>query len=578
MIAQQGPWDSLDLRNYDENVVLKPLRMRRSVFNHLNVVRIHNCSCEFLNEFLKQAKPAAYSLRTLVLDNIKFNEKAAQQFIGSLESCQFVSNLDTLAFVECTCDKRSFKEFAIECLQTADGLTSFCIEKCGVDVCETLVDIARSNSPSLQRIYLRENEGKTVIGHDDVVLQSGILSLDVGGTKWTAKSLASFLSEVCKRSRRAPLALSIDSAQLDVPWTDVFRAIPMESLNPVVTELNFANNEMNAKSMELFLRFLDTQTPKFSLLPVRLQHLNVSHCLKTEPLVNSLCQFFSMRELWGLEICGSRPTLSFAQIPNLYSLNIGENDFEQTCVNTLLKFLRESSTIAEVGVDSIKFPDIPLMMSFYKDLVGISSILAFKCPTEMFSKFGKYSETQAVRASMRSKRRYSSTQDRLQLFLSLSGDFSTRVAKTIEISESTDKDHVSSPLFERTFHNPIPSLFSLATVTAVDTGVDPVASMVTEFVATSGKHGIVPPTAAPSDPPDGPLRLPAIFSTLESKHEMDDSYSLPFDPDSSEISKLSVEVAETMQKSQGQVSGTGNWNAWKDMKKFAMFTPLDIHD
>lgn len=578
VIALPGPWDSLDLKHYGTDAVLKPIRLRRSPFNHLTVVRIHDCPPAFLSEFLKNVKSAAYSLRTLVLDGIKFDKATEQDFRSSLDSCQFVSNLDTLAFVNCSAAGKAFKEFAIECLQAMDGLTSFCIERCGVDICETLVDIARVNSTSLQRIYLRGNTCNTVVTHDDSILQSGVLSLDVGECTWTVKSFAAFLSELCKRPRRLPLALSVDGAKLDGSWENVFRSVSVDSLSPVVTELNFANNELDSKSMEVFLRFLDSQVPKFSLTPTRLQHLNVSHCLKTESLVNSLCSFFSVRELWGLEICGARPTPNFASIPNLYSLNIGENEFDQKCVSILLKFLRESSSIAEVGVEQIKFDDIPLMMSFYKDLVEISGILAFKCPTELFNSHSKYSETKIIRGNMRSKRRYSTTQDRLQLFLSLAGDFSTRVAKTIEISESTDKDHVSSPLFEKNFHNPIPSLFTLAALATGDTSFDPVASMVTEFVATSGRYGIVPPTAAPPTAPEGPMRLPAIFSTLESRDEIEQSYEIPFDPGSSEISKLSAEVAETMQKAQGKLSPAGNWKAWQETKKFSTFAPLDVRD
>jgi hypothetical protein len=161
------------------------------------------------------------------------------------------------------------------------------------------------------------------------------------------------------------------------------------------------------------------------------------------------------------------------------------------------------------------------------------------------------------------------------LFLSLSGDFATRAARPPVVAEEDDDDTPQPPLFETNFLNPIPSLFTLATLATVDVSVDPVASMVAEYVAISGRYGIIPPTAPPPTPPEGPMLMPSIFATMQSPKEVHEEITVPFDPYCPDIQQFSAQVAAALQKSQGQLPIGAARDLWLNPQPLMVFQPMD---
>ena len=174
------------------------------------------------------------------------------------------------------------------------------------------------------------------------------------------------------------------------------------------------------------------------------------------------------------------------------------------------------------------------------------------------------------------KRQLSTTHQRLALFLSLSGDFATRVPRPFEKENDNslvDQSNTSELLFEQNFINPVPSLFTLASLTNVDMSVDPLASMVTEYIVTSGKYGIVPPTAPPPEAPKTPFALPVIYATMQLADEIEPDEEFEFDANENDLSELSVLLGAKLKDDAPQLSVMHPAPKWTD-KKTMMTIPL----
>jgi hypothetical protein len=222
----------------------------------------------------------------------------------------------------------------------------------------------------------------------------------------------------------------------------------------------------------------------------------------------------------------------------------------------------------------VEFKDVATLLAFFTELLSMPKLLAFARPTSVFKKYGNYNEVKRMAELLRFKHSYSSTPERLQLFLSLSGDFATRAARPPVVAEDDD-DTPQPPLFETHFLNPIPSLFTLATLATVDVSVDPVASMVAEYVATSGRYGIIPPTAPPPTPPKRPMLMPSIFATMQSPREVNEETAVPFDPYCADIQQFSAQVAAALQKSQGKLDIGGAGDLWRNPRSLMVFQPMN---
>jgi hypothetical protein len=568
----------VDFRNYKE-AQFKGVAGKRGANSHTDVVRFHSCSRAFICSFLSGVRAANYSFATIIFDGIQFETQSAHHLVTALQQTSCFGALVSLGFITCTCFTPPFQEFALQCLKARETLTSLHIEKCDVDIGEVLVEIARLEEVKLQNVVLRRNQSRHVISHDHTVISPSVVSLNLGESQWTTNALISFLGELCRSRRRTPLSVWLDLSRVDTSWGELFAGLPLESMEAVITELNFSKNVLDAKSFEAFARFLATQSPSLSTYSNRLTHLNISHCFGFDATacVSRMLSFFEGREIWGLEICGVQPVLGLNDIRGLHSLNIGDNVFDDRASRILMYLVLRSPTLTELGVSNVELADVSAVMAFYTELLHAPRILAFERPTGMLRRYHTYSETKDIKDLLKNKRNLSCTTERLQLFLSLSGDFATRVAKPpVVTEESDDDDKPASPLFETTFSNPIPSLFTLATLTGMDVEVNPVASMVAEYVATSGKYGIVPPTAPPPNAPTTQMATPAVCATMQTAQELANTFEGPFDLNDPAVEQWSVEIAGMMIKAQGPLNVKGTPELWSDPKALLVFDPVDF--
>jgi hypothetical protein len=569
----RGPF-TLDLRNY-ETAQFEGMVTRFPIRGRIRVLRFQECGAGFLSGFLQNARGANVIVECLVFDKIRFEPDAAQALIKTLRTLHLFSALLSLCFVGCSCSSPPFVDFVMQCLNGRESLTTFQAEDCGVDICEVLRELARLEDSKLQNVNLRRNVARATASHDDTILWASLLWLNLGESEWSAGAFRSFIAALCRRKRRTPLALSVDATRVDGSWGQIFHNLPLESLVPVVTELNFSRNSLDAKSYERFNQFLETQSPLLAgttQYPNKLAHLNISHCFSSDiPLCKDrLFTFFETRALWGLEVCGIEPDSRLSKIRGLHCLKIGDDDFGEKSALVLKTFVRESPTIAEIGIGNIEFKEVSVIMAFYLDLLAIPRLLAFERPTLLLQQYPTFNETVKIRELLRHKRGFSNTPERLQLFLSLSGDFAARVARPPVIAE--DLEATESQLFETSFINPIPSLFTLATLSTLDVSVEPIASMVTEYVATSGRYGIVPPTAPPPSAPPSATAIPAIYATMQSASERNGD--IGFDLDDSLVQEWSTQIAGVLKTAQGTLDIDGSPEAWNDTRALLTFEPL----
>lgn len=547
ILVNPNKFVSLSLKNY-ETAVFKGLNARRSSFNKVNSITFYSCSSDFVQQFINAAKTATYSLESISFQKMMITDSLAQSILRAFQSYAILSSLTTIGFVDTQCEL-PILEFLLQVIKGKDSLKQLIVENCGIDVCQFLSSMPQTSS-TIQKISLRRNYGGQTIGRDDSIPMS-LLSVNVGDCEWKGDVISSFLLAVCRWSRKLPLALNIENSHFDpqCDWSEPLSHIPNESLRPVITELNASGNHFNEKSFGLFLKFLETQSPLLSD-SYHLLHLSLNRCFvdDAESCFKQLISFFSARSLWGLEIqdiCtedNSQLFQSFIhdliEIPGLTSLNICGNYLSESSQTALLKFVRDSQTIAELAVDRSSISDPDQMIYFYENLLLSPHILAFNKPIEDLKPIAHYNETKRINARLNNKRNFSTTHQRLQLYLTLTDDFSTRVVPPPYVVDESNTD----ALFEQNFVNPLASLFTLASLTQLDTTVDPLASMVTEYIATSGKYGIVPPTAPPPEPPQNQIELPSIFATMQLADEMDPMFDV--DETATDLTQLSDELAK----------------------------------
>lgn len=555
VLSNQNKFQSLELYHY-ENADIKGLNARRSLFNHLDVIRIHSCATNFVKSFFESIQTVNYSIDTIVFKDIKFDSETANKFAECLQSSTFFTSLRSVAFINCQCTGMSFSDFSIKCVKSGSQFENFTLDNCFIDINDILMEMAKSETP-IRHISLRKNSSFSIIGHDDAILNPSVISLDVGDSEWTEEAFISFISAVCRKHRRLPLSLAIDSSRIDASWCEIFERLPSESFLPVITELNFSYNYLDEKSFQRLLEFLETQTPLQSHSNKKLKHLNISHCFKQSKeqenetiCIPYLIDFFAKRDLWGIEICGVSPRQEFIDIHDLHVLNIGDNEFNDNDIATLQKFVEDSPTLTELGLNNIQCKDVRTLIHFYETMLGYPKILGFSRLNSFFQQYGQFSDTKSIKSLLNSKRNMSTSRQRLNLFLTLSEEFSIKAADEVQLRDTdmsvNDMSLRSSLLCHTQFKNPSPSLFTLATLNTFDVSVDPVASMVAEYVETSGKNGLVPPTAAPQQEPNGLMKLPSIFSTMEIEDE--DETTIDIDPTNSENQEISRHISAEIAK------------------------------
>ncbi|KAH0795068.1 hypothetical protein GPJ56_001023 [Histomonas meleagridis] len=542
---------SITLKGYN-SANFKGIHVKRNTYNHLNCLRINHCSTNFVIDFLMSMKQVTYSINTIIFKSVKpiLTEQLMQIFRKCLENSTFLSGITTIGFIDLKCEI-SIISFIKNILESIE-LRQLIIENCGIDICNFMTMLSNTNN-KLQRLSMRRNYGQEVMLRDDS-LPENLIHLNVGDSNWIPNSLSSFLSTICRRSRKFPLVLELDKTHLTIPWDEFFNLLPLESFHPSITELNMSYNKFDSKSFNEFLRFLETQTPLTNEnTQHKLMHLSISGCFskEVEKCFTDFSNFFSTRELWGLSLCDvctiTNPDVMDSLIDMLFniygltSINISSNYIQDSAAKKFLHFISESPTIAEVYIDKCEINDPEQMLWFYECLMLSPHILAFNSVIKDLIPFRHYDEVKRINNRLLRKRPFSTQHKRLYLYLTLYGDFQTRIINP----PYKVNDHINDSLFDTAFINTVPSLFTLASRTTIDTSVDPLASMVTEYIATSGKYGIVPPTAPPPEAADRVFGLPSVFATMQMYIDEEPGLGVEMGTKLNELSKSLAEAFNT---------------------------------
>jgi hypothetical protein len=372
--------------------------------------------------------------------------------------------------------------------------------------------------------------------------------LDVGELDWTPDGFRSFLTTLCRSSRQRPFTLKLDSCRFSSQWDETLSKLPTDIFRPVITELDLSHNSINGAAFAPLLKFLATQ---YGDPPHRLMYLSLSGSI-AEAIGNSLLaltDFLSTRGIWGLalaDVCtlrhGDLATDLIEQlrlVPGLVSLDLAGTFIPEAAVTSFLRFVRDSKSIAEVSLDRSRIDDVDHLLAIYESLAHSTKVLAMRSPVSDLAPFAGDADAQAVLGQIAKKRPVASARDRLQLYLSLFGDFETRLPN---LSPGLTENR----LFESDFRNPIPSVFQVTRDAEADAESDPLASLAVES-AVGGKYGVLPPTVAPATPPAFGLTVPAIFGTVELPH---DPAAARMNPEM-DLSMISLELAPSIQAHAG---------------------------
>ena len=532
--------------NYQESFA--GLKFRRSSYNSVTRITFESCKSLFVQQFLQVMKPASYAVSCVVFQKMKFSDTLSQVFLTAIENYTFTGEIESLVFADFECELPLF-EFLKRVVDVSESLKQLVVKNCGIDICPFIAALSKVQC-GLQSLSMRRNYGHSSMTSDDVVPES-IMYLDVGDCDWTAQAMSSFFAALLRWTRKLPMILRIDQSRLDTSWSDVLSNIRVDRCKPVLTELDIGDNEMDAKAFSQFVHILGSQSPPLTQSPLKLMHLNVSRCIKSdvEECVKLLGNFSSIRQLWGLELADTVDEAhadvlellieKLREVQGLTCLDISGNYFQQESAKALIDFVRDSPSIAEIGLDRVG-GDASSMLDLYKGIVMSSHILAMKTPIEDLESLDNDAETSRIYKRLFMKRQFSTPYCRLMLYLYLCNEHSIRVIKPYsEVDDVWEEE----PLSESNFRNPIPAMSKLESMS--DNAMDPLASMVIECISTSGQYGIIPPTVPPTYAPSGQMSLPAIFGTMEAPAE---DFTL-VDETADELLSLSADIAELVTKS-----------------------------
>lgn len=596
---------TVTLKNY-ENAVFKNLQIRRSSYNKCNTLFFTHCSSDFIQYFLAGFRNVSYSISTLVLQDMKLSDTVTPLLLKALQTFIFTSKLESLSLVDLQSELPLF-EFLVQLFKNRENspITQLIVENCGIDVCNLLSQISSlclstistnssenlsSNELRLQTLSLRRNYGRYIFGRDDYIPLS-ILHLNVGDCEWSPESLTAFLHTLCRWKRPLPLALDIDHARVN-SWSTVFSHLPLEGLRSVITELNMNNNVMDSSCFEQFLLFLATQSLLLTNSPSKLMYLNLSSCFvdKVSDCIAQLLRFFLMREIWGLSLCDIITPASadvmdnllnqLSDIQGLVSLDIRGNFVQDSASQCLLRFVRDSQSIAELAFDRCGITDNDQLLYLYESLLLSPHIIAFQKPIDDIKPISHRNETKRISNLLKMKNRRSTIKERLSLYLTLFGDFTTRVVSPIidivevsasEVEQEKQPAHPPTPkiptagpatptvtfavgkkvprplfsidstqaigfnpertcnklmLYENIFKSPVQNLFKKFADKSNETREDPLASIVAENIITCGTYGMVPPTTPPMKPPQNKFELPSIFATMQPLNDNEQTFNI----------------------------------------------------
>jgi hypothetical protein len=197
----------------------------------------------------------------------------------------------------------------------------------------------------------------------------------------------------------------------------------------------------------------------------------------------------------------------------------------------------------------------------------------FDRPRMVFQTVPDHPETQTIRALLQNKKPFSTTVERLQLFLSASGDFTTRVTRPLPV-DSEEDDIEDSKSFEINFINPVPLFWTGAALFKSDVSQEEeTPSIVAECAAKWEKYGIVPPPAPPRQAPLGDVTMSSIYATLKTERERGSDVQVELEP---VLEQGSIQLAEMINWSEEPLEEDEDRENWTGSRSFMRFEPLRL--
>lgn len=532
--------ESIELKNY-MNAKFKPFDNRKRSTPALRILKFNNCSNNFINSFIKSIETVNYQISTLIFTDIVHDLNGFENLITAFGSKYFFMNITSLAFIRSESSENSFFDFVSKIFNMNNTIRSLHIEECQIDNCDILMEFCKSES-IIQQFYLRGNLCETVLEKDMFFLPPSLMLIDVGDCTWNKESLIGFLTFLCHKKRRYPLSLTIDNIKCETELKEIFESIDYKLIEPVLTELNFSKNSFDKPSLKSFLRFIETQND--ALNPAHgIQYLDVSYCFTSavsHECLKKLAKFFSSKKLWGLGICGIKPDDVISNISSLNLLDISNNKIDENDEITINKIIQDLPNISELGIDELSFEDDKRKIQFYCNMLNQKKILAFRYPEKFLNNQSSLNVNRRIKEHFNMKRKYITPLQRLDVYLSCTGEFFVTIEPAIPFLISNDED-IPSLLFSSRFKNPVNSLENSLSLFSIDFNFHPISEMVSEYIKTSGKYGTIPPTVPPVVLPTNPIIIPSIYSTIKTKEEAESPLKINFDtkcPNSISVSKL----------------------------------------
>ena len=530
VFANPSKIKQITLKNYNEVSTFTKLKAKRHSYNQLSQINIVECNEKFIIDFLEATIPLSFTIDVFRFRNCEFTPSFTSKFLKAIENYQVFSNLASLEFVRCSVTIESFRTFGRDIIKGAPSLKNLTLKDDSLDVCGFLDDIFKTGFKT-QSLCLTDNEATNLFEFNDPPPED-LLFLDVSNCKWVSESLKNFFTGITRKERQNPLSLWIENVDFEDSisgWEEMIASMDFSIMKVAITEINLSHNSFSVSAFEAILNLLNTQFPIFSKVTTRLRYLALSYCFSeadVEACLKKLWEFLSMRDLWGLEIRGNikKDQSKFlgdfisqcVSLDGFTAIDLYDNIIDKDTALEILQFVHDSKSIAEICVDQMGLESKDDIIWFYQSLVMSSHILAINKPIDDMEKYMKEPELKRFAKKLRMKRDVCSFSQRISLFLSLAGDYSTRfVSVTDNNIRSNDQKDSYQLLRDAHFINPTPNLFTVLSQQKYDNvEVHPLASLVTEYVATSGKYGIFPPTEPPTDQPRKPLVLNPIYASV----------------------------------------------------------------
>ena len=442
--------------------------------SQLESIDFTGCSADFVSFFFERVSVPYMTIDTIVLTSIEITHRTMLAIHQSL----ILKHLKTIVFDGCPGSEDFF------CYDNST-IESVKLRRNELSSLQTLRNIV-TRVKHIQSLTI-ENGVFLEKLPDDFVFPSALLALNMGSSKWSEDVLVHFIKRMTFANRGLPLSLDISNSDTDI--NKVIEVIAEEEVYPTLFEINLDGNLITTGA---FQKFIDKQR--------NLQYISLNGSLQ-DPRV------FRLDKVCGLSLQGDFQSddsiIDFLDgIKQLVFLDISNNKLTRESGDKLLQMINRVS-LSEICVDNCEFGDRDETIRFYREVVAAPSIHAIQCPVHDLEVYSNNREVRRIIERTKAMKGYSNIAERMGMYINLCGDFST---KFVDISS----------LFKKRFANPFPSIAAISNDVEE---IDPLAKLVTEYVATSEESTSFPPTVPPMYEDDTDFIAPCIFQTIDPEDE-----------------------------------------------------------